>query len=234
MTENAENIYAAPQAEYEEKADGNNSGMGKMCPVPEEVKGWSWGAFFLNWIWAIGNQTWIGLLALVPYLGFIVAIILGVKGREWAWQNKRWDSIEHFNRVQRRWSIWGTCLLIIPMIGIMAAVAIPAYADYTAKAKNFSAYMHAQRAASHVGAYIINHRSLPATLAEAGATEPAPAGVLSIALNPQTAQIDVTMAKRSIAGPTFSLIPSVGQDGYVNWNCQPGDINPSLLPKECR
>lgn len=208
--------------------------MGKGYPVPEGVAGWSWGAFFLNWIWAIGNRTWVGLLALVPYLGFIVMIVLGVKGREWAWQNTRWDSIEHFNRVQRRWSIWATCLLIIPMIGIMAAVAIPAYSDYTTRAKNANAYMHAQRAATHVGAYFVNHQSLPATLADAGATEPAPADVLSVTLSQQTGQIDVTMARRSSAGPAFSLVPSVDKDGYVAWSCQPGNINPALLPKDCR
>ena len=73
--------------------------------VPEGVKGWSWGAFFLNWIWAIGNKTWIGLLCLVPIVGFVMAFVLGFKGREWAWKNARWDSLEHFNRVQRLWSI---------------------------------------------------------------------------------------------------------------------------------
>ena len=67
----------------------NNSGMGKNTELPEGVKGWSWGAFFLNWIWAIGNKTWIGLLVLVPYVGLIVAVILGFKGREWAWKNKK-------------------------------------------------------------------------------------------------------------------------------------------------
>ncbi|MCB2070724.1 MAG: hypothetical protein KDF67_14455, partial [Ottowia sp.] len=63
--------------------------------------GWSWGAFLWNWIWAIGNQTWIGLLALVPLIGLFVAIYLGIRGRELAWQNRRWDSVEHFQRVQR-------------------------------------------------------------------------------------------------------------------------------------
>lgn len=29
---------------------GNTSGQGSSAAVPEEVKGWSWGAFFLSWI----------------------------------------------------------------------------------------------------------------------------------------------------------------------------------------
>ncbi len=113
----------------------NNSGGGKSIDIPEGIKGWSWGAFFLNWIWAIGNSTWIGLLALIPYIGLIIAIILGFKGREWAWRNKHWDSQEHFQEVQKRWSFWGVLLLVgIFVLGISAAIAIPAYRDYLVRA----------------------------------------------------------------------------------------------------
>lgn len=98
--------------------------------IPDGVKGWSWGAFFLNGIWAIGNRTWIGLLAFVPYLGWIVAIWLGFKGREMAWKNKQWDSLEHFNRVQRRWSQWGVGVMIAAIVlGILAALVDAGNAD---------------------------------------------------------------------------------------------------------
>jgi hypothetical protein len=123
------NVSAAPLAE-------NTSGMGKGAAIPDGVKGWSWGAFLWNWIWAVGNKTWIGLLALVPYVGFVMSIMLGVKGREWAWQNKRWESVEHFNRVQRLWTIWGVVIIVGMMgLGIIAAIAIPAYMDYVEAAK---------------------------------------------------------------------------------------------------
>ena len=52
--------------------------------------------------------------------------MLGIKGREWAWQNKRWDSLEHFNRVQKKWSVWGAILILgAAGIGILAAILIP-------------------------------------------------------------------------------------------------------------
>ena len=119
--------YTPPEASLQ-MASENNSGQGKVDDLPEGIKGFSWGAFLLSWIWAIGNSTWIGLLALVPYVGFIVSVYLGFKGREMAWQNKRWDSVEHFQRVQKQWSFWG--VLIIGgmfLLGIVAAIASPAY-----------------------------------------------------------------------------------------------------------
>jgi len=90
----------------------NTSGQGSLAVIPREIGGWNWGAFLLNWIWAIGNSVWIGLLAIIPYAGFIMAIVLGVKGSEWAWRNKRWDSVEHFKRTQRTWAKWGIGLVL--------------------------------------------------------------------------------------------------------------------------
>lgn len=127
-------VYKAPEAELNTDEE-NNSGMGKVDTLPDGVAGWSWGAFFLNWIWSLGNRTWIGLIALIPYIGLIMAFVLGFKGRQWAWQNKRWDSVEHFNRVQKRWSFWGVILFVVPFVlGILAAILLPAYQDYSAAA----------------------------------------------------------------------------------------------------
>jgi len=126
------NIYSSPESKLTQSE--NTSGMGKNAEIPDGIKGWSWGAFMFNWIWALGNRTWIGLLALVPYVGFIMVIILGIKGREWAWRNNKWDSVEHFQRVQRKWSLWSLLFVGIAILGIVAAVAIPAYYDYSIRA----------------------------------------------------------------------------------------------------
>ncbi|MGP8119862.1 MAG: cytochrome c oxidase assembly factor Coa1 family protein [Xanthobacteraceae bacterium] len=75
--------------------------------VPAEIDRWNWGAFLLNWIWGVGNNTFIALLAIVPFFGVIMMFVLGARGSGWAWRNGRWDSIDHFKRVQRAWAIWG-------------------------------------------------------------------------------------------------------------------------------
>ena len=130
------NPYKPPLAHVDDISESeNNSGEGSGTIPPPGVKGWSWGAFLLNWIWSIGNRTWIGLLCLLPYIGFVFSIYLGIKGRELAWRNKRWDSLEHFNRVQRKWTVWGLILILgAAVIGILAAIAIPAYHDYVVRA----------------------------------------------------------------------------------------------------
>jgi hypothetical protein len=80
--------------------------------IPPEIDRWNWGAFFLNWIWGIGNGTPIALLTLVPLVGFVMMFVLGAKGSRWAWRNGRWDSVEHFKRVQRKWAITGLIVWI--------------------------------------------------------------------------------------------------------------------------
>ena len=99
----------------------NTSGQGKSAVVPAEIDRWNWGAFLLNWIWGLGNNVYIALLMFVPFVNFVMVFVLGAKGSAWAWRNKRWESVEHFRRVQRRWAIAGVILLLL---GIAAGVGM--------------------------------------------------------------------------------------------------------------
>jgi len=94
-------------------AEVNDSGQGSSSALPTRLQGFNWGALLFGPIWSIFNNTWIGLLALVPGLGLVMHLILGIKGSEWSWQNKRWDSIEHFYGTQRNWALWGFILIAI-------------------------------------------------------------------------------------------------------------------------
>jgi hypothetical protein len=94
----------------------NTSGQGKAATVPVEVKKWNWGAFLLNWIWGLGNRTYIALLCLVPLLNVVMVFVLGAKGSEWAWRNKRWESVEHFRRVQKKWAWIGLAVILVAIV----------------------------------------------------------------------------------------------------------------------
>ena len=99
-----------------ETAPENTSGQGRSAVIPQEIRGWNWGAFFFGWLWGIPNRVGLSLLSAIPYVGVIMLIVLGVKGNEWAWRHKKWDSIEHFKSTQRRWGIAGVVVLAISFV----------------------------------------------------------------------------------------------------------------------
>ncbi len=67
------------------------------------TKAFNWGAFFGTWIWGLFNKSyktlWMLLLGLTP-AGLYYAIICGLKGNEWAYKNKQWESDEKFKQSQ--------------------------------------------------------------------------------------------------------------------------------------
>jgi len=94
--------------------------------VPAKLKGLSWGAFVFSWIWGIFNKTYIAFLSIIFPIG--MNIILLIKGKEWAWQNKKWKNIESFKKTQRNWdiaglSICGTIFFFIIIVGIRVLIA---------------------------------------------------------------------------------------------------------------
>jgi len=102
----------------------NTSGQGNLAVIPPEIRGWNWGAFFLGIIWGIGNNVWIALLELIPFVGWVMIIVLGIKGNEWAWRNKRWNSVEHFKKTQRTWAKWGLAVFVVAfLVGLIIGVA---------------------------------------------------------------------------------------------------------------
>ena len=97
--------------------EANTSGKGTGYPVPDVIaKKFNWGAFLWTWIWGLGNRTYITLLMIpamflsfIPVVGWLISLGLciwfGIKGNEWAWQNKYFESVEAFHESQKKWVI---------------------------------------------------------------------------------------------------------------------------------
>lgn len=113
----------------------NTSGQGPSATVPAEVDRWNWGAFLLNWIWGIGNNTFIALLMFVPFVNMVMPFVLGAKGSAWAWRNNRWESVEHFKRVQRKWT-----LAALIAFGVIIALFVILFFSIIAGMKSSEAY----------------------------------------------------------------------------------------------
>ena len=130
----------------------NTSGQGSNAIVPPEIQGWNWGAFLLTWIWGLGNNVLLALLTLVPIVGLVMWFVLGVKGSEWAWQQKRWDDVEHFRRVQRAWAKWGVvvwlaCVVLATVFVALTFFVITAAMKSTEPYRTAVADLHANAAA---------------------------------------------------------------------------------------
>lgn len=139
----------APQAANGNLA--NNSGQGKDSPVLDIVANrFNWGAFLLTWIWGLGNRAYITLLVFVgtvlsfiPFIGWLVPLGLGIwfgiKGNTWAWQNKKWQSVEHFHAVQRKWALAGVIVLILTFVFailLIVLIALPIFMNSSSSAQD--------------------------------------------------------------------------------------------------
>lgn len=97
--------------------------LNEPAEIPPELDRWNWGAFLLNWIWGIGNSTFIALLCFVPLVNLVMVFVLGARGSRWTWRNRAWRDAEHFRRTQRGWAIagfivWGLMALLVAGIAV--------------------------------------------------------------------------------------------------------------------
>lgn len=98
------------------------SGQGRNASIPSQVAGWSWGAAVLSWIWGAYHGVWISLLSLVPFVNLVWWLVLGIKGREWAWRAQAWESVEHFEKSQKKWDNAG--LLIVSVYVLLMILGL--------------------------------------------------------------------------------------------------------------
>jgi len=101
----------------------NDSGQGNDSRLPDELFGFNWGALMLNFIWGLSMRipwTW---LHVVPIVGMIMPFVMWIRGNEWAWKYRRWDSIEHFKQVQGKWLTAGIIFTVLSFIVSMAVMS---------------------------------------------------------------------------------------------------------------
>ena len=128
-------------------------------------------------------------------------------------------------------------MIVVAIIGILAAVALPAYQDYTIRARVSELVLAAASAKNTVTENIQNN---PATTDRAaGATLSATGRVKTAAIDNTTGAITVTgtNAADSVGtAVTITLTPQVNStDGKVIWTCSTGSSAMyRYVPAECR
>ena len=84
--------------------------------IPQEIKGWNWGAFMYNITWGFGNKTYLPLLCLIPVFNIVWVFVCGFKGNEWAWQKGDYEDVDTFLAVQKTWNRAGLVSFIIAFV----------------------------------------------------------------------------------------------------------------------
>lgn len=96
------------------------SGKGPQSEVPNEIKGWNFGAFMFTPYWGMYYKLPASLLAFIPYVNIVVAFVYAIKGNEMAWKNQSWLSVHEFNHFKNKWNIVGLILFLfsigVPLI----------------------------------------------------------------------------------------------------------------------
>ena len=130
-------------------------------------------------------------------------------------------------------------MIVVAIIGILAAVAIPAYQDYTARAQMSEAMTLASGLKTAVTETWADGGSLPSSNAAAGAAASTSISgnyVASVAISGAGLITATMQGTGSVAAPiasgTLTLTP-VTSAGSITWSCSSG-LGDQYLPSACR
>ncbi|MET0028629.1 MAG: pilin [Candidatus Thiodiazotropha sp.] len=143
-------------------------------------------------------------------------------------------------------------MIVVAIIGILAAIALPAYQDYTIRAKVSEGAISASAVKVGVTEMFANDgmAGVAAYAAEVAADQPniITDKISAVAVNPATGEITVTLGGIAQLGGAnvLAFVPQIGNaaisdvnsTGSVTWECDAANASTTILakflPAECR
>ena len=127
-------------------------------------------------------------------------------------------------------------MIVVAIIGILAAVALPAYSDYTKRAHVSEGLALASGAKNSVTDYFTSEGELPNSNGSAGissATSITGNAVRSVGIG-NSGVITVIYNTKVESGTTITITPNTTSGGSITWTCSAGTVDNKFRPANCR
>jgi type IV pilus assembly protein PilA len=122
-------------------------------------------------------------------------------------------------------------MIVVAIIGILAAVALPAYQDYTVRAKTSEVILAASGMKTSIAEWFQTKSQMPT--AASMVSDTSSKYVASVTWDGTSKIIAMAKGEPKIAGSTVTLTATTLTNGQVNWVCG-GTINSKYLPASCK
>ena len=126
-------------------------------------------------------------------------------------------------------------MIVVAIVGILAAIALPAYQDYTVRARVAELAAAAAAQKTTVSENINNNGGVIPADACVGITNitAATANIASSTCTPLTGVILMTGTTAAKSVP-LTFTPTVNANGTIQWKCSTSTTNFKYVPAECR
>lgn len=127
-------------------------------------------------------------------------------------------------------------LITVAMIGVLAAVAIPAYQQYAEKARYTQAYATAQTVQTEVAAYVQENNQWPYDMTDLGYPESPLVNVeggYEIDIY-DDGMIGVEMGVSGDGESRYIVLEPAVEGGNLSWTCYGQNVTDNVLPEPCR
>ena len=120
-------------------------------------------------------------------------------------------------------------VIVVYIIGVLAAIAIPAYQDYTIRAKLQAIVMETERTREALGSYYESSHKVPGSLDVVGVAATLTDGS-TMSFDPERMLLTVVTKRGSLV-----FVPHADKAGHVAWSCTNGEgLKPAQVPASCR
>jgi type IV pilus assembly protein PilA len=131
-------------------------------------------------------------------------------------------------------------MIVVAIVGILAALALPAYQDYTIRAKFSEVLARGAEAKTSVAEYFSANAELPPNTTSAGFNSAASGYTRSVTWDLGNRTINMTAAPSISPNDALydlALVITSTANGIIVWDCRAGASNPTpskYLPGSCR